>query len=179
MISWRPRAWPSERSPTPSTCRRGNSASTTRTATCCSLGSSRRQAEELVRPTASGPTLIIGCVLLRRALCAFALSSCLTSLAVPTAGAAPTLADRTFRLGSIYKITGHTGIAAGARDHTRGRVTLRGSWNGGPWRVIDRTRTQGPTGFYRLVVRPGRRGVLRLRLTTPDPATFNVVLTVI
>ena len=98
---------------------------------------------------------------------------------VTPAAAGPTLANRTFRLGSVYIITGHTGVRAGEHQHIRGPVTLRGSWNGGPWRLIARTTSKLPKGTYRLVVRPKRRGVLHLQLATPDPATYHVSLTVI
>ena len=38
---------------------------------------------------------------------------------------------------------------------------------------------EAPEGTYKLVIRPRHRGVLHLRLDTPDPATYHVALTVI
>ena len=100
--------------------------------------------------------------------------------AVRQANASSALVNRTFRLGSIYIITGHTGTAsAGATQHILGPVTLRGSWDGGPWQVLAGTEAKGRTGSYRIVVRPRHRGVLHLRLATPDPGLYNVVLTVV
>ena len=130
-------------------------------------------------------SLIIDSVLLRRALCVlalcvFALTSTTLIWTVPPVGATSALTDRTFRLGSIYIITGHTGTRAGLSHHILGAVTLHGSWNrNGRWRIVARTNAKNPTGFYRFVVRPQHRGVLRLRLRTPDPGVYNVVLTVV
>jgi hypothetical protein len=124
-------------------------------------------------------------VLLRRALsvfalCVLALTSNTLIWTVPPVAAAPALSDQTFRLGSIYIIAGHTGTRARLSHHILGAVTLHGRWNGdGRWRIIAKTNAKNPTGFYRIVVRPQHRGVLRLRLRTPDPAVYNVVLTVV
>jgi hypothetical protein len=115
----------------------------------------------------------------RQALSLIAMCACVASSSVTSATAAPTLANRTFRLGSTYIITGYTGTRAGERRHIRGPVTLRGSWNGGPWRLIARTISKLPKGTYKLVIKPKRRGVLRLWLDTPDPATYRVSLKVI
>ena len=115
----------------------------------------------------------------RQALSLIAVCACAAVSSVTSAAAAPTLTNRTFQLGSIYIITGYTGTRAGERQHIRGPVTLRGSWNGGPWRLIARTTSKLPKGTYKLVIRPRHRGVLHLRLDTPDPATYHVALTVI
>jgi hypothetical protein len=98
---------------------------------------------------------------------------------VPAAGARPALVDRTCRLGSAYVITGQTGTIALSHRHLPGMITLRGSWNGGRWRVIDTDRANPQTGTYRLVVRPTHRGVLRLRLLTPDAITYSMALTIV
>jgi hypothetical protein len=115
----------------------------------------------------------------RQAIFVMAVCACVAASSITAAAAAPTLSNRTFRLGTIYIITGHTGIRAGTTHHIRGPVILRGSWDGGPWRVINKTTSKLPAGSYRLVIRPKHRGVLHLRLDTPDPATYNVSLTVI
>ena len=59
-----------------------------------------------------------------------------------------------------------------------GTVALFGSWQGRPWVLIAQTEAKNPIGAYRFVVRPKRRGELRLRLNTPDGGIFKVVLTV-
>jgi hypothetical protein len=97
---------------------------------------------------------------------------------VGVATSAAGLVDRTMRLGSTYTITGETDSLDRSGKRIRGVVTLAGRWDGGRWHVITRTRTHG-NGLYQIVVRPGRRGVLRLRLDTPDRRSFHVVLTVI
>jgi hypothetical protein len=96
---------------------------------------------------------------------------------VDLATAAAGLVDQTMRLGSTYTITGETSSLNRSGKRTRGVVTLAGRWDGGRWHVITQTRTHGD-GLYRVVVRPGRRGVLHLRLDTPDRRSFQVVLTV-
>lgn len=94
------------------------------------------------------------------------------------ARALPTgLVNTTLQLGSSYTIQGRTGSAPGHASRARGPVTLTGRWDGGPWRVLDRTSTQ-PDGRYLISVRPSRRGRLQLRLTTPDRQVFSVILTV-
>jgi hypothetical protein len=88
------------------------------------------------------------------------------------------LVDQTMGLGSTYTITGHTDTVGRSGRRVQGVVMLAGRWDAGRWHVITRTRTHG-NGLYRIVVRPDRRGVLRLRLDTPDRRSFHVVLTVI
>jgi hypothetical protein len=122
---------------------------------------------------------MIGSVVLRRALCVLLVAACGTVSTVLPATASPALADRTFRLGSIYIITGHTGTLAGSQQHVLGPVTLSGSWNGGRWQMIARSEAKGVRGSYRFVVRPRHRGILELRLGTPDNAVYRVALTVI
>jgi hypothetical protein len=118
-------------------------------------------------------------VMRRQAILLMAVCACMAASTITAAAAAPTLSNRTFRLGSIYIITGHTGVRAGTTTHIRGPVILRGSWNGGPYRLMRKTTSKLPAGSYKLIVRPNRRGVLRLWLQTPDPATYHVSLTVI
>ena len=109
-----------------------------------------------------------------------AVASCVAVSAVPAATAAPELANRTFRLGSIYIITGqHRNVGGVEAAHAGHSSRLHGSWQGRPWVLIAKTEAKRPTGSYRFVVRPKRRGVLRLRLGTPDGGTYRVVITVI
>ncbi len=100
------------------------------------------------------------------------------TISVTQAAAAPLLSNRTIKLGSTYYIRGQTRTLPGSTAHVEGPLTLRGSWDGGPWHVITRTHTVGSTGRYRVDVHPTRRGVLRLRLRAPDSA-YSVVLTVV
>ncbi len=118
-------------------------------------------------------------VVLRRVVCLGVVVMCLAAATVSSAGARPALVNRTFPLGSIYVIKGHTGTWAASKQHMLGTVALFGSWEGRPWVLIAKTEAKRPTGAYRFVVRPKRRGSLRLRLSTPDGATFRVVVTVI
>jgi hypothetical protein len=115
----------------------------------------------------------------RRALCLMVmLVSCAAGAVTPRVGAADVLPNRTLPFGSTYTVTGHTGTKDRSSRHTLGTITLLGSWNAGPWHVIAETRAKGPSGLYRIVLRPTRRGVLSLRLETPDPASYTVQLTV-
>ncbi|MGZ4409924.1 MAG: hypothetical protein ACXVY6_14245 [Gaiellaceae bacterium] len=118
-------------------------------------------------------------MLLRRGLCVLVTAACATVSTVSAASASPALANRTFHLGSIYVITGTTGTWAGSHQHMLGTVSLSGSWNGGRWQMIARVEAKRPNGSYRFVVRPRRRGVLHLRLGTPDEAVYRVTLRVI
>jgi hypothetical protein len=94
------------------------------------------------------------------------------TISVAAATASPNLANQTIKLGSTYIITGETSLPS------RSRVTLQGSWDRGPWRLIVAARTTEPHGRYRVVVRPTRRGELRLRLQTPGHV-YSVVITVV
>ncbi len=109
---------------------------------------------------------------------AIAIAAAATIISVDAAAASRVLPNRTIRLGSTYFISGQTRSLRGSVGHVQGPLTLSGSWDGGPWHVITRTRTRGSTGRYRIVVRPRRRGVLRLRLRTPD-TVYSVTLKVI
>jgi hypothetical protein len=72
------------------------------------------------------------------------------------------------KLGSTFTITGRTGSAPGTHTRAVGKVVLRGRWGGtGPWRYITTTVTNS-AGYYRLAVKPGRRGDLTLRISPPD-----------
>jgi len=82
------------------------------------------------------------------------------------------LGDRRMALGQTYTITGRTA------GRVNGTVLLTGRWEGDKWRLLIRTTTHGD-GTYRLVVKPGRRGKLQLRVATPDDRVERVVLTVI
>ena len=116
---------------------------------------------------------------MRRALPVLVLALCAAVLGATTASASPALADRTCRLGAVYVIKGHTGTMAQSRLHLSGPVIVRGAWGSGPWHVLDVGEASAATGSYRLVLRPAHRGVLHLRLLTPDNITYTVTLTVI
>jgi hypothetical protein len=116
---------------------------------------------------------------LRNAVFLLAVAAALVGAStVGVATSAAGLVDRTMRLGSTYTITGETDSLDRSGNRVRGVVTLVGRWDGGRWHLITRTRTHG-NGLYRIAVRPVRRGVLQLRLDTPDRRSFQVVLTVI
>ncbi len=51
--------------------------------------------------------------------------------------------------------------------HITGDVVLRGRWNKGPWLVMGRTRTDA-AGNFSVTSQLRRRGLLELRLETPD-----------
>ncbi|HEY0417275.1 MAG TPA: hypothetical protein VGC78_12905 [Gaiellaceae bacterium] len=74
---------------------------------------------------------------------------------------------RTLKVGDTFLARGASGRLPGATGHAVGRVVIRGSWNGGAWRVVTTTRTDA-SGRYRFVVKPSRRGTLKLRITPPD-----------
>ncbi len=122
---------------------------------------------------------MIGDVVLRRAVLLLVVASCVAAATAPSTGATSKLANRTFRLGSVYVIKGHTGTWAASKEHMLGLVTLHGSWQGRPWVLVAKTEAERPNGSYRFVVRPRRRGVLHLRVGTPDGGRYKVVLTVV
>lgn len=97
----------------------------------------------------------------RRLLFVVALAALTVS---PTALATPVFS---LKLGSTFHITGRTGSAPGTHTRALGRVVLSGRWGTGPWHWITTTKTDGQ-GYYRLAVKPGRRGNLTLRITPPD-----------
>jgi hypothetical protein len=115
---------------------------------------------------------------MRRLLCLSVLLVSGVAGTAPYAAASGVLPDRTLPLGSTYTIRGQTGAKSRSSRHIPGTVTLLGSWDNGPWHLITETMAKGPAGLYRLVVRPTHRGVLRLRIETPDAASYTVQLTI-
>lgn len=66
---------------------------------------------------------------------------------------------------STYTLHGRTASMNGL--HITGQVVLRGRWNHGRWRILARTQTDA-AGSFSLTSHLRRRGLLQLRLETPD-----------
>lgn len=80
--------------------------------------------------------------------------------------------------GSSYFLRGVTGSLPGRSASAVGVVVVSGRWQGGTWHVITTTRTDAH-GRYRVTVKPRRRGVLSLRVATPDHQLHWFVLRVV
>jgi hypothetical protein len=106
-------------------------------------------------------------------------------LAVLTAAGAlalPALAHAahvtTLHRGETLTVTGQTGTPRGHVRRAVGAVVVEGRWNGGHAAVITRTHTD-TGGPYRFVIRPHRRGMLVLRILTPDKRPQRFVVRVL
>lgn len=96
----------------------------------------------------------------------------IAALVAATAAPAATR-PRTMQLGATLVVTGQTGSAANEAVRAVGAVVVRTSWDGGPFRTIARTRTD-KDGHYRVAFTPSRKGLVTLRIETPDnrPGVF-------
>ena len=111
----------------------------------------------------------------RRVACAVA-AALVAGLAVATAASSANTA--TLSVGDTFTATGATGRLPGATSHAIGTVVVRGSWNGGPWSILTRTRTDS-AGHYHFTIKPHRHGRLVLLIAPPDKYVKRFVLHVL
>ncbi|HST14361.1 MAG TPA: hypothetical protein VLJ44_05865 [Gaiellaceae bacterium] len=111
---------------------------------------------------------------MRRRILFLVASAVLTaSLAVPSFAAAGNRFS--MKLGSTFKVSGRTGSEPGTDTRAVGKVVVAGRWGAGPWRLLTTTSTDS-AGYYRLTIKPRRRGDLTLRITPPDHHARRYVL---
>jgi hypothetical protein len=98
---------------------------------------------------------------------------------VAPAGAATGAPPTRLHVGDTFIVSGQTGSARGRVTRAVGLVVVRGSWAGsGRWYLVTTTRTDA-NGRYRFRLRPRMRGVLTLRVSTPDHVPHQFVLRVV
>jgi hypothetical protein len=108
----------------------------------------------------------------------FVVSALVGGVGVSVAGVPGGLSNRTVSVGSTYTILGQTGTLRPGAVRATGPVTLSGRWDGGRSQVLAQTSTAAD-GHFRLSITLRRRGLLELRLGTPDRHVERVVLTVV
>src|SRR5437764_15292523 len=114
---------------------------------------------------------------MRRSRGLLLLAAVTAALAAAPAWAAKPQA-KTLHLGETFLGTGQTGSAPGRSTRAVGFVVVHGRWDGGPWRIVTRTRTDRH-GRYRFAIRPHHRGLLTLRIVLPDRRPQGYLLRVV
>ena len=106
------------------------------------------------------------------------LSMVATTVVLAPAATAKTKPPVRLQVGDTFVVSGQTGSKPhdGVKRAT-GAVIVRARWDGGAWYVLTSTRTD-ENGRYRFKVSPRRRGLLTLRVSTPDRVQHRFVLRV-